>query len=46
MGPVDGGLHNGDGLLSLDEMIDASLEYSTSADPQARSNELLGPLTA
>ncbi|MGG7575123.1 EF-hand domain-containing protein [Streptomyces sirii] len=37
---------NGDGLLSLDEMIDASLEYSTSADPQARSNDLLGPLTA
>ncbi|MFG2289385.1 EF-hand domain-containing protein [Streptomyces sp. NPDC048595] len=37
---------NGDGLLSLDEMVEASLEYSTSADPEARSNDLLGPLTA
>ncbi|MFE1771919.1 EF-hand domain-containing protein [Streptomyces sp. NPDC059008] len=35
---------NSDGLLSVDEMVQASLEYSTSTDPNARSNDLLGPL--
>ncbi|WP_369363124.1 EF-hand domain-containing protein [Streptomyces sp. CG4] len=33
-----------DGSLTIDEMIEATLEYNTSTDPQAGSSELLGPL--
>ncbi|MEV5877317.1 EF-hand domain-containing protein [Streptomyces sp. NPDC052101] len=33
-----------DGFLTIDEMIEATLEYNTNADPQASSSDLLGPL--
>lgn len=33
-----------DGFLSVDEMIEATLEYNTSTDPQTSSSDLLGPL--
>ncbi|WP_076093098.1 EF-hand domain-containing protein [Streptomyces sp. IMTB 2501] len=33
-----------DGFLTIDEMIETTLEYSTSTDPQASSSDLLGPL--
>ncbi|MFJ9818444.1 EF-hand domain-containing protein [Streptomyces sp. NPDC101151] len=35
---------DGDGFLSVDEMVEATLEYNTSTDAQADSSGLLGPL--
>lgn len=33
-----------DGFLSVEEMVEATVEYNTSTDPQSGSSDLLGPL--